>query len=165
MRAGVFMTDIFRFSRLAACTVAFIGVLALVSSPARADRCDDLAKDLASRIDNMKVGATRGGIIYMQHPLAASVSLGCQSRNKLAEFYASSPQRKPTPAFVDMVATASAVVFTIPKDDAVRGANRCLGRLGFIRGNDIQTRYRKLDVHCARSSNSTSITISREKDD
>lgn len=158
------MTDIFRFSRLAVCAAAFIAALALVSSPARADRCDDLAKELASRIDNMKVGATRGGIIYLQHPLASTASLGCTSRNKMAEFYAASSARKPPPPFVDMVATASAVVFTIPKDDALNGAKRCLGRLGFIRGNDIQTRYRKLDVHCARTSDGANITISREKE-
>ncbi len=136
-----------------------------LASPAKADRCDDLAKELASRIDNMKVGATRGGIIYLQHPLVTTASLGCQSRNKLAEFYAASPQRKPTPAFIDLVATASAVVFTIPKDDALNGTRRCLGRLGFIRGNDIQTRYRKLDVHCARTSTGANVTISREKDE
>lgn len=135
-----------------------------LASPAKADRCDDLARELASRIDNMKVGATRGGIIYLEHPLATTASLGCTSRNKLAEFYAASSARKPPPAFVEMVATASAVVFTIPKADALNGANRCLGRLGFIRGNDIQTRYRKLDVHCARTGTGTNITISREKD-
>ncbi len=64
-----------------------------------------------------------------------------------------------------MVATASAVVFTIPKDDALNGTKRCLSRLGFIRGNDIQTRYRKLDVHCARTADGANVTISREKDE
>ncbi|MBX9709561.1 MAG: hypothetical protein K2X60_00840 [Xanthobacteraceae bacterium] len=153
-----------RLPHLAFCA-ALLGTLGFSVTPARADRCDDLARDLASRIDNMKVGATRGGIIYMQHPLASTASLGCSSRNKLAEFYAASSARKPPQAFIEMVATASAVVFTIPKDDALNGAKRCLGRLGFIRGNDIQTRYRKLDVHCARTSDGANITISREKDE
>ncbi|RTL50856.1 MAG: hypothetical protein EKK40_12175 [Bradyrhizobiaceae bacterium] len=153
-----------RLPHLAFCAALF-GALGFSVAPARADRCDDLAKDLASRIDNMKVGATRGGIIYLQHPLAASASLGCQSRNKLAEFYAASPQRKPSPAFIEMVATAAAVVFTIPKDDALNGVKRCLNRIGLIRGNDIQTRYRKLDVHCSRSTTSANVTISREKDE
>lgn len=141
-------------------------VVAIVAfaAPARADRCDDLAKDLASRIENMKVGATRGGIIYLQHPLVASASLGCGGRNKLAEFYAASPTRKPPQAFFELVATASALVFTIPKSDALNGATRCFSRIGFIRGSDIQTRYRKLDVHCARSATGANVTISREKD-
>jgi hypothetical protein len=155
----------FRIFSLPIGTLAIAALLCgALASPARADRCDDLARDLASRIENMKVGATRGGIIYLQHPLAVTASLGCGGRNKLGEFYAASTARKPPQAFIDMVATASAVVFTIPKDDAFNGTKRCLGRLGFIRGNDIQTRYRQLDVHCARTSSGANVTISREKD-
>lgn len=135
-----------------------------MSSPARADHCDDLARQLSQQIDGLKVGATRGGIIYLQHPSAARASLGCISRNKQAEFYAATPQKKPTADFISFVAAASAAVFTIPKDDALRGTKRCLGRIGLIRGYDISTRYRKLDIHCARSGNSTNITISREKE-
>ncbi len=150
------------FKSIASVTVTLVCLLA---SPAHADRCDDLASDLASRIENMKVGATRGGIIYLQHPLATTASLGCGGRNKLAEFYAASSQRKPPQAFIDMVATASAVVFTIPKDDALNGTKRCLSRIGLINGSDIQTRYRKLDVHCARTASGANVTISREKDE
>jgi len=141
-----------------------LAVLAVSASPARADRCDDLAKQLAQQIDNLKVGGTRGGIIYLQHPTAVRASLGCSSRNKQAEFYAASSQKKPSADFVSFVATASALVFTIPKDDALRGTKRCLGRIGLLRGYDVSTRYRKLDIHCSRTSNGANITVSREKE-
>ncbi|MBY0382426.1 MAG: hypothetical protein K2W78_10960 [Xanthobacteraceae bacterium] len=147
-----------------AASATMVGALLVFSAPARADRCDDLAKQLAQQIDNLKVGGTRGGIIYLQHPTAVRASLGCSSRNKQAEFYAASSQKKPSADFVSFVATASALVFTIPKDDALRGTKRCLGRIGLLRGYDVSTRYRKLDIHCARTSNGANITVSREKE-
>jgi hypothetical protein len=150
--------------RLAACAASLFTAFGLFASPARADRCDDLAKQIAGQIDGLKVGATRGGIIYLQHPAAARASLGCSSRNAQGDFYAVSLQKKPSPAFISFVASASAQIFTIPIDDAERGAKRCLSRLGFIRGYEAQTRYRRLDVHCARTSTATNITISREKE-
>ena len=64
----------------------------------------------------------------------------------------------------DVVASAVAQIFTIPKKDALRGVNRCLGRIGLLRGKDIKTRYRKLDIHCVGTKAGTNITVSREKD-
>ena len=48
--------------------------------------------------------------------------------------------------------------------DADRGARRCLKRIGLLRGSNIATRYRKLDILCNRTKAGTSITIAREKD-
>ncbi|MBN9600071.1 MAG: hypothetical protein J0G28_10425 [Afipia sp.] len=143
---------------------ALIAALGLSIVPARADRCDEQARELAGRIEGLKVGRAAGGIIYLQHPLATQASLGCSSRNRQADFFAASPARKPPAAFVEMVATAAAVIFTIPRKDALRGANRCFERIGILRGKDIKTRYRKLDIQCQASKSGSSITISREKD-
>ena len=79
-------------------------------------------------------------------------SLGCSARNKQNEIFASSASRKPPKEFFDFIASATALVFTIPKADALRGAQRCANRIGFLRGKNIVTRYRKLDIRCAGSS-------------
>jgi hypothetical protein len=43
-------------------------------------------------------------------------------------------------------------------------AQRCASRNGFLRGKNIVTRYRKLDIRCAGSNEGTSVTVSRELD-
>lgn len=149
-------------------TSAFVLVAAaafvLVANPARADRCDDLAAQLARHIDGLKVGRTVAGIIYLAHPAVKQASLGCSARNKMNEVFALSPSRKPSKEFFDFVASATALVFTIPKPDALRGARRCANRIGFLRGKNIVTRYRKLDIRCTGSAEGTKVTVSRELD-
>lgn len=137
--------------------ISFVG-------PSYADPCDELARSLARQIDGLKVGQTRGGIIYLQHPAATQASLGCASRNRQGDFYAATNQKKPSADFTGFVASAVAQVFTIPKKDALRGVNRCLGRIGLLRGRDIKTRYRKLDIRCVGTKTGTNITVSRERD-
>src|ERR1700737_2696362 len=132
------------------------------TSPARADRCDDLAIQLKSQIDGLTVGKTAANVIYLEHPAAKRVRLGCYSRNVTNELYAASDSRKPTPAFLNFVASASAVIFTIPTSDTLAGATRCIKRMGFLRGDDVKTRYRQLDMQCTRTKTSSAITISRE---
>src|SRR5258708_1625285 len=102
---------------LALTAAAWLGVawLGLSPSPARADRCDDLATQLKSQIDGLTIGKTAANVIFLQHPAATQIRLGCLSRNVTNELYAASGSRKPTPAFLNLVATASAVIFTIPK--------------------------------------------------
>jgi hypothetical protein len=148
--------------RLALIAVATI-VLAF-ASPARADRCDDLAGQLAKQIDGLKVGRTVAGVVYLTHPAVKQASLGCSARNKQNEIFASSAARKPPKEFFDFMASATALVFTIPKGDALRGTQRCANRIGFLRGKNIVTRYRKLDIRCAGSREGTSVTVSRELD-
>jgi hypothetical protein len=142
---------------------AFAVTAMLAASPARADRCDDLAKHLAGQIDGLKIGETRGGVIYLTHPAATRATLGCSSRNRQNDFYAFTTAKKPSDAFVEFAATAAALIFTIPKNDASRGSRRCLKRIGLLRGSNIATRYRKLDILCNRTKAGTSLTISREK--
>ena len=133
--------------------------------PARAvDRCDDLAAQLARQIDGVKVGKTVAGNVYLTHPAVKQASLGCSARNKQNEIFALSASRKPPKEFFDFIAGATALVFTIPKDDALRGAKRCANRIGFLRGKNIVTRYRKLDIRCNGSPEGTSVTVSRELD-
>jgi hypothetical protein len=150
----------------------FVAVLLLAAamvgfgpSPARADRCDDLAAQLKGAIDGLTVGRTAANVIYLAHPAAKQLRFGCVSRNVNNELYAAADKRKPSPAFLDLVATASAVVFTIPKSDTRTGTTRCIGRMGFFRGDDVKIRYRRLDMECTRTKTSAAITISRGKDE
>jgi hypothetical protein len=144
---------------LAAMTLTMSGI-----SPARADRCDDLAGQLKSQIEGLGVGKTAANVIYLSHPKAKQITLGCASRNLSNQLFAKADSRKPTPAFLDLVASAAAIIFTLPKDDMRKGATRCLKRMGIIYGNDVSTRYRRLDMRCARTKTEASITISRTRD-
>jgi hypothetical protein len=145
--------------------LALLAAVATLSvSPAWADRCDDLARQLKDQVDGLTVGRAAANVIYLAHPAARQVRLGCAGRNVSNEFYAAADSRKPSPAFINLVASAAAIVFTIPKPDTLKGASRCLGRMGIFRGDDVKLRYRRLDMRCTRSKTSASIAISRGKD-
>jgi hypothetical protein len=135
------------------------------ASPARADRCDDLAVQLKNQIDGLGVGKTAANVIYLSHPQAKQITLGCASRNVGNQLFARAGSRKPAPAFLDLVASASAVIFTLPKDDMLKGATRCIKQMGLFHGDDVATRYRRLDMRCVRTKTEASITISRGIDD
>jgi hypothetical protein len=137
----------------------------LAASPARADRCDDLATQLKSQIDGVAVGKTAANVIYLSHPLAKQITLGCAGRNYSNQLYAKADSRKPQAAFIDLVASATAIIFTLPKDDMLKGATRCIKRMGLIHGDDVTTRYRRLDMRCVRTKTDASITISRGVDE
>ena len=162
---GIHMTfkPEFRRSTLLAVTVALLA--AFGASPARADRCDDLAGQLKGQIDGVAVGKTAANLIYLSHPQAKQITLGCAGRNYSNQLYAKSGSRKPKPAFVDLVASAAAIAFTLPKDDMLRGATRCIKRMGLLRGDDVKMRYRRLDMHCSRTKTDASIAISRGRNE
>jgi hypothetical protein len=145
--------------------VALALLTALGASPARADRCDDLAGQLKGQIDGLAVGKTAANLIYLSHPQAKAITLGCAGRNYASQLYAKASSRKPQPPFVDLVASAAAIIFTLPKDDMRNGAARCIRRMGFIHGDDVATRYRRLDMRCVRTKTEASITISRGTDE
>ncbi|QDL98500.1 hypothetical protein FLL57_14835 [Rhodopseudomonas palustris] len=156
-----------RSSRIQHHTAWLVGLaLALaaltLASPARADHCDDLAKQLKAQIGGVGIGKTAANTIYLSHPAAKALRLGCPSRTVKNEIYGQAPARKPSPAFVELIASAAAIVFTIPKPDTLRGVKRCFGRVGLLRGNDIKTRFRRLDMRCARTKTDSSISISRD---
>ena len=165
---GVFMPKTLiahsRLGRLAAFGTLVL-VIALGSSPARADRCDDLANQLKGQIDGLGIGKTAANVIYLSHPKAREIRLGCAGRNYANELYAKYDSRKPTPAFLDLVASAAAIIFTLPKDDMLRGATRCIKRIGILHGSDVSMRYRRLDMRCTRTKTETSIGISRGTDE
>jgi len=162
---GIHMTfkPEFRRSTLLAAAVALLA--ALSTSAARADRCDDLAGQLKGQIDGLAVGKTAANLIYLSHPQAKQITLGCAGRNYSNQLYAKSGSRKPKPAFVNLVASAAAIIFTLPKDDMLRGATRCIKRMGLLRGDDVKMRYRRLDMHCSRTKTDASIAISRGRNE
>ena len=70
----------------------FGALLAVIAAqPAQADRCDDIAKQLARNVDGLKVGRTVAGIVYLTHPSAKQASLGCSARNKMNEVFEKFP--------------------------------------------------------------------------
>jgi hypothetical protein len=152
------------FARLALLTAA--APIALGASPARADqRCDDIANQLKTHIEGLKVGITTANTIYLSHPLAIELSLGCSGNNFKNELYAKADSRKPTPAFLDLIGSAAAIIFTQPKDNTLAGVTRCISRMGLLRGDAVKMRYRRLDFECTRSKTEASIAISRRTDE
>ncbi len=143
---------------------AALALTVALGSPARADRCDDLAGQLKSQIEGLTVGKTAANLIYLSHPQAKQLTLGCSGRNYRNQLFAKADSRKPKPAFLDLVASATAIIFTLPKDDMLKGATRCIKRMGIFRGDDVSTRYRRLDMRCVRTKTDASITISRSND-
>jgi hypothetical protein len=141
---------------------AALTVLAIfAASPARADRCDDLAGQLKSQIDGLAVGKTAANMIYLSHPKAKELMLGCAGRNYSNQLFAKADSRKPSPEFLELVASAAAIIFTQPKDNMLKGATRCIKQMGIFRGDDVSTRYRRLDMRCERTKTDASITIER----
>jgi hypothetical protein len=156
----------FRRSTMLVATLALLAMALTLSgaSPARADRCDDLAAQLKGQIDGLGVGRTAANQIYLSHPQAKQITLGCASRNVSNQLFARANSRKPTPAFIDLVASGAAIIFTLPKDDMLKGATRCIKRMGLFHGDDVSTRYRRLDMRCTRTKTEASIAISRSTD-
>ena len=137
---------------------------AFVASPARADRCEDTANQLKEQIDGLKVGITAANVIYLSHPQSRDMSLGCANRKYSNELFAKSDSRKPKAEFMALVANAAAIVFTLPKDDMLKGVSRCLSRMGIFRGDDVSIRFRRLDMNCTRTKADAAIAISRSVD-
>ena len=134
-------------------SVLLAGALALAAfsaSPARADRCDDVAKQLAGQVDGVKVNFKAANIVYLTHPAAKELSIGCRGKSYSLELYAKT-DRKFKPEFLDLVARAGALVFTIPKPDVVTGSTRCMKRMGILRGDKVSMRFRRLNMECTRT--------------
>jgi hypothetical protein len=146
---------------LLAAALAFFA--AFTASPARADQCDDIAKQLAGAIDGLKVNFKAANIIYLTHPAAAELSLGCRGKEYSNELYAKG-DRKLKPEFLNLVGSAAAVIFTLPKDDTMTGTSRCLKRMGILRGSKITLRYKRLDMECDRTKTDASIVVRRGLD-
>jgi hypothetical protein len=158
----------FRRSTLPAATLALLVALAQTvsgASPARADHCDDLATQLTGQIDGLKVGMTAANVIYLSHPQAREITLGCRGRNFTNELYAKADSRRPKPEFFELVANAGAIIFTIPKPDLLTGVTRCIKGMGLLRGDNVKMRYRRLDMECTRTKTEAAIAISRGKDE
>jgi hypothetical protein len=152
------------FRRPILLAVALAVFAALTASPARADHCTDTANQLKNQIDGLKVGITAANIIYLSHPLAKEMSLGCANRKYSNELYVKADSRKPKAEFIALVASAAAIVFTLPRDELLKGVSSCLSRMGIFRGDDVSIRYRRLDMNCTRTKVDAAIAISRALD-
>jgi hypothetical protein len=145
-------------------TIVLAATLALIAfsfaGPARADYCDDIAKQLADSIDGLKVNFKAANIIYLTHPAAIELSLGCRGKEYANELYAKG-DRKLKPEFLNLVGSATAVIFTLPKDDTMTGTSRCLKRMGILRGSKITMRYKRLDMECTRTKTDAAIVVRR----
>lgn len=137
---------------------------AFTASPARADRCDDSAKELANNIDKVKVTFKAANTVYLTHPLAKELSVACKGDKFAIELYAKT-DRKPSPDFIKLVGAMAALVFSVTKDDTTTGATRCLRRMGLIRGDKVSMRFRRLSLDCQRSKTESWIAITRGKDE
>jgi hypothetical protein len=146
----------------AAAFIAMIGLFA--AAPAHADQCDDIAKQLASQIDGLKVNFKAANIVYLTHPATRELSLGCRGKNYSIELYAKG-DRRPKPEFYQLVSSAAAIIFTVPKDDTTTGATRCLKRMGILRGDKVSMRFRRLNMDCTRTKTEASIAITRGRDE
>jgi len=73
----------------------------------------------------MRVGQTAAGTIYLAHPSAREITLGCSGKNFSNQLFAKA-DRKPTAAYLNLIASAAAIIFTLPKDDMLKGATRCV---------------------------------------
>ena len=60
------------------------------------------------------------------------LSLGCSGRNLENEFYAKADSRNPKPAFLDLVSSAAAIIFSLTQDEVLAGATRCIKRTGLL---------------------------------
>ena len=152
----------FRRPTLLVATLALVA--AVTATPARADRCDDSAKELANQIDKLKVNFKAGNIVYMTHPLAKELSVACRGDKFSIELYAKG-DRKPKPEFISLVSAMAAIVFSVTKDDTTTGATRCLKRMGLLRGDKVAMRFRRLNLECQRNKTEAWIAITRGKDE
>lgn len=162
---GIRMRPEFRGSTVLAAAVAALVLTVSDISPARADHCEDIANQLKSNIDGLKINFTAARIVYLSHPQARELTLGCRGANYSNELYAKADSRKPKPEFFEVVARAGAVVFTIPKPDVLTGASRCIKRMGLLRGDTVRMRFRRLNMECTRTKTEAAIAITRGKDE
>lgn len=142
-------------------SVAFLAVAG--TQPARADHCEDIANLLKDQIEGLKIQFPAANMIYLSHPAAKELSLGCPNRKYANELYAKG-DRKLRPEFLELVGSAAAIVFTLPKEDVKTGTSRCLNRMGLLRGDKINMRFKRLDMECTRTKTEASITIQRGRD-
>ncbi len=118
-----------------------------------------------AQVDGVKIGITTGKTIYLSHPQAREFSLGCRGANYSNELYVKADRRKPKPEFFQLVASAGAIVFTIPKPDVLTGSTRCINRMGLLRGDNVKMRFRRLNMECTRTKTEAAIAITRGKDE
>lgn len=152
----------------ASATLALISAISLgtlTASPARADRCEDIANQLKTNIEGLKINFPAAGIVYLTHPAARELTLGCKGENYSNELYAKADSRKPKPEFYNLVGSAAAIVFTVPKDDTMTGVSRCIKRMGLLRGDNVTMRFRRLNMNCTRTKTEAAIAITRDKDE
>jgi len=128
----------------------------LAASPARADRCDDLAAQLKNQIDGLRVGQTAANLIYLAHPKAHEITLGCSGA-----IFPTSSLPRPTANHRRLHRSGRQ-----RGGDHLHAAEGLHGdgreplpqAMGLFRGDDVSIRYRRLDMRCSRTKTESSIT-------
>ncbi len=163
---GHHMTSRRQFRRSAMLATALLGLAAFAALRRRAPTAATISPP-SSRARSTACGsaAPPPASIYLSHPQAKRTlarllggrisAISCSPRPTAASR---------TPAFLDLVASAAAIIFTLPKDDMLKGVTRCVKRMGLFHGDDVSIRYRRLDMRCTRTKTEASITISRSLD-
>ena len=109
---------------------------------------------------------TAANVIYLSHPQAREITLGCRGRNYTNELYAKADSRKPKPAFLDLVASAGRHrLHHCRKTTCSRGDTAASSGWGLLRGDNVKMRYRRLDMECTRTKTEAAIAISRGRDE
>src|ERR1700682_4676144 len=86
------------------------------TSPAHADRCDDLAGQLKNQIDGISVGKTAANLTYLSHPRAKEMTLGCAGRT-----YATRVHARPCGKFYECLSRPFIVGRDRPRCRAIEG--------------------------------------------
>lgn len=77
--------------------IAATVAMAITVTTARADRCDDLAAQVANQIGGVKVGRAAANTVALSHPAVRTMHLGCRSRTVTNQIEASAEGRDPLP--------------------------------------------------------------------
>ena len=141
--------------------------LALLPRPAPHRRAPTAAtmppNNSPNQLDGLKVSFKAANIVYLSHPAAKELSLGCRGAIFHRALCQGRPQ--PKPEFFNLVASAAAIIFTVPKDDTTTGTSRCIKRMGILRGDKVSMRFRRLNMECTRTKTEASIVVTRGKDE
>ena len=134
------------------------------ASPARADRCEDIAKELKNQIDGIKISVNTGNMIYLTHPAAKELSLGCRGRNYSIELYAKArPQAEAAILRSGRLGRRHRFHHSearrVDRHLALHQAHGLAPRRqGFMR-------FRRLNMECTRTKTEASIVVTRGKDE
>ena len=146
---------------------ALLAALALTvsgASPARADRCEDIAKQLKARST-----ASRSA----SRPARSSI---CRTRRPRNFRSAAAARTTPTSSTPRRTAASRSRNSSTGRQRRRHrlyhaegrqqtGSTRCIKRMGLLRGDNVKMRFRRLNMECTRTKTEAAIAITRGKDE